>query len=107
MGSNNNDPPAAQPVARSTSTRSASPDPLRITARDLRVEQRQKYRDIIQNLINNNPGLLFPNESRDILPDPFFCAVLSALGEDPYKRVCPLVLKLRGVSCFIILYVQK
>ena len=92
MGSNNNDLPAAQPVARSTSTRSASPDPLRITARDLRVEQRQKYRDTIQNLINNNPGLLFPDELRDILPDLLFFAVLSALGEDPYKRVCPLIL---------------
>ena len=92
MGSDNNDPPAAQPMARSTSTRSASPDPLRITVRDLRVEQRQEYKDIIQNLINNNPGLLFPDESKDILPDPLFFAVFSALGEDPYKRVCPLVL---------------
>ena len=35
MGSNDNDPPVVGPVARSTSTRSASPDPLRITARDL------------------------------------------------------------------------
>ena len=92
MGSDNNDPPAAQPVARSTSTRSASPDPLRITARDLRVEQRQEHRDTIQNLINNNPGLLFPDELRDISPDPLFFAVLSALGEDPHKRVCPLAL---------------
>ena len=74
------------------SVRTASPDPLRLTARDLEADQSQVQREEIQNLINDNPGLLFPDQSRGMSPDPLFFSALSALEENPNEQLYSLAL---------------
>ena len=66
----------------------------RQTTSDQRTDSPNPLQDLIDqqidNLIKDNPGLTFPDESRDILPDPLFFSALSARGKD--EPLCPLAL---------------